>query len=230
MRVSKKCNYVMFPNHPQRRFRAPCDFLLMKSVISITGKKNFVYPNAVYCYRSIKTSLQELLQRTDFISMIHKGPKQDPDGNFTDICDGNFYKSFKDSNNILYFSDKRNLGGIINIDWFNPFKNQEYSLGVIYMAFSNLPRQFRFKWENVIVLSVIPGPKEPKLNINSYLQPIVKELQLFWKGVLLLENDRYCIYKVAIICVTSDIPATRKICGFKGHNAIKGIKSLACCF
>jgi len=35
MRVSQKCSYVMFPNHPQRRFRKTCDFTLMKSVYSI---------------------------------------------------------------------------------------------------------------------------------------------------------------------------------------------------
>ena len=66
----------------------------------------------------------------------------------------------------------------MNVDWFQPFKNTEYSLGVIYMAIINLSREERFKWENVIVCGIIPGPSEPKFNINSYLSPIVDELEI----------------------------------------------------
>ena len=30
-------------------------------------------------------------------------------------------------------------------------------------------------------MGVIPGPHEPKLTINSYLEPLVAELNLLWK-------------------------------------------------
>lgn len=35
----------------------------------------------------------------------------------------------------------------------------------------------RYLQENVILLGIIPGPHEPKLNINAFLQPFVDELQ-----------------------------------------------------
>ena len=44
------------------------------------------------------------------------------------------------------------------------------------MTIVNLPREVRFKWENTIVCGIIPGPKEPSYNINTYLRPIVDEL------------------------------------------------------
>lgn len=45
------------------------------------------------------------------------------------------------------------------------------------MVLMNLPRSERFKPENVFLVGVNPGPHyEPKHNINSYLQPLVAEL------------------------------------------------------
>lgn len=34
----------------------------------------------------------------------------------------------------------------------------------------------------MILVGVIPGPHEPSLNINSYLAPLVLELQQFYEG------------------------------------------------
>ena len=57
-----------------------------------------------------------------------------------------------------------------------------YSVGAIYLTIQNLPRSERFKVENILLIGVIPGPKEPKYNINSYLTPLVVELKEAWNG------------------------------------------------
>ena len=59
----------------------------------------------------------------------------------------------------------------------------EYSVGVMYMTVNNLPRSLRYKQENVIIVGIIPGPTEPKLTMNSFLRPLVTDLQKFWRGV-----------------------------------------------
>lgn len=64
----------------------------------------------------------------------------------------------------------------MNIDWFQPFKDISYSVGVIYDVILNLPRNIRYKDCNVIIVGVIPGPKEPKHDVNSYFGPLVTEL------------------------------------------------------
>ena len=69
------------------------------------------------------------------------------------------------------------LGVLINIDFFQPFKHVSYSVGVIYAVIINLPRHMRYKPNNVIIIGVIPGPHEPKKHLNSYLGPVVIELQ-----------------------------------------------------
>ena len=73
------------------------------------------------------------------------------------------------------------------------------------------------------MLGVIPGPTEPKLHINAYLQLIVDELLLFWNGQVLIEGGKNVFCKIAFLCISSDIPATRKCCGFLTHNTLKGI-------
>ena len=52
----------------------------------------------------------------------------------------------------------------------------KYSVGVIYLVILNLPREERYKLENIIVVGIIPGPKEPKKNVNSFLVPLMEDL------------------------------------------------------
>ena len=83
-----------------------------------------------------------------------------------------------------------------------------------------------YKQENVILVGVMPGPKESSLNINSYLSPLVEELNLFWRGVLIpIERQGVTLninVRLALSCVACDIPASRKV---SGHNARLGCLS-----
>lgn len=90
----------------------------------------------------------------------------------------------------------------------------------------NLPRNERYKQENVILVGVMPGPHESSLSINSYLSPLVEELSQFWQGVLIPHQRNNVMINInvrlALSCVACDIPASRKVCGFVGHNARLG--------
>ena len=100
----------------------------------------------------------------------------------------------------------------------------------MYLVIQNLPRSARYKTENIILVGIIPGPKEPKYTINSFLRPLVEELKEFWIGI-----DINCKYhplgkvfvRAALTCCVSDIPATRKLCGFVGHSAALGCSKCA---
>ena len=70
----------------------------------------------------------------------------------------------------------------------------------------NLPRNEGFKVENVVLVGVIPGPHEPSGNINTYLEPLVKEL-LLWEGWHVGSE----FVKGVLLCVASDLPAARKV-------------------
>lgn len=75
------------------------------------------------------------------------------------------------------------------IDWFQLFKHTVASVGAMYVTIMNLPYDQRFKRENVILLGIIPGPSEPKRNLNDYLKPFVEELQKFHTGVSMTVCD-----------------------------------------
>ena len=69
--------------------------------------------------------------------MLYTGPTfSNSDERVFDICDGRVYKSFKDKQIHLFFADKRNLGVMMNFDFFNPYKNTEYSLGLILFCYN----------------------------------------------------------------------------------------------
>ena len=213
---------VLFPNHSQKSRRVACGATLMKKVISMDGTKSFLDPKKIYCCQSIETSLKKLIGRDGFVEMLKPMSSVDTDL-LNDIWDGRVWKEFQNHCNENYFSNKRNLAGMINVDWFQPYKHSEHSIGVIYMSIINIPRQYRNKWENALVLGIIPGPKEPSLHINTYLDPIIDELEELWdNGISLEENGFLCLYRVAVICVSSDLPATRKCCGFLNYNALQG--------
>ena len=76
---------------------------------------------------------------------------------------------------------------MLNLDWFQPYDGTIYSIGVIYAAICNLPRDIRFKRENLLTLGILPGPSEVGLHkINHYLAPIINELKTLWDGMTYL--------------------------------------------
>lgn len=93
------------------------------------------------------------------------------------------------------------------------------------MVLMSLPRTERFKPGNVFLVGIIPGQDEPKLNINTYLQPLVVEFNVLWKnGVIIKPNGSTSTtsFHAALLCVECDVPAARKVSGFSGHALNKG--------
>ena len=106
------------------------------------------------------------------------------------------------------------------MDFFQPYKHiKGYSVGAIYAIFLNLPREMRYKRENIILIGLIPGPKEPDHDINTFLNPLVKELNVLWSGKTMQVAGYNQIVRCALLCVACDLPAGRKTCGFLGHTA-----------
>lgn len=217
LKNSKLCSKVIF----NRRCNAP----LLKQVVTSNGSKR-LYPFKTYCYYSIVEGLKNLLERPGISELITKHSKRASNEVLSDITDGNVWKEFQSSDGKLYFDNPNNYGLMLNCDWFQPFKHFKYSVGVIYFVLLNLPRAIRFKRENVILAAVIPGPSEPSLTINSYLDPIVSDLNKLWNGV---EIGGKTIH-AALIAVGCDLPAARKIAGFFSYTANKGCSRCYCEF
>ncbi|XP_061190105.1 uncharacterized protein LOC133197961 [Saccostrea echinata] len=220
--VSKKCNNVVQPNHKLANFRKPCGEILFKSV-TVNGKITFV-AKKTYCYKSLKESIHRLVKKKGFENLCEKWRHQTyTDDVLSDVYDGNVWKEFN-GEKFNFFTEPNNFGLMLNVDWFQPFKYSNYSVGAIYLSVLNLPREERFKRNNIILVGLIPDCKtEPPT--NTFLQPLVDELQEAWVGYHL---DSYTSpsdpvsFRLALLCVGCDVPASRKLCGFLGHSATLG--------
>lgn len=71
-------------------------------------------------------------------------------------------------------------------DGINPFslarKAQPYSIWPIVLTNYNIPPWMSMKKGHLLLSMIILGPKQVKM-IDVYLQPLVEELKLLWRGV-----------------------------------------------
>ena len=72
---------------------------------------------------------------------------------------------------------------------------------------------------------MIPGPNEPKQHINTFLSPLVWDLRVLYDGVSFQNPSSllgYSTMRATLACITCDLPATRKVCGFSNYNSTFG--------
>ena len=199
-----------------------CGEPLIKSIVSKSGQRK-VYPPLVFCYSTVKASLQSLVLRPGFIEKCESTRKLISSSGLSDVYDGNIWKEFQSVDGHGFLSSPNNYGLLLNIDWFKPFEHSTYSVGVIFLVL-NLPHSIRFKRENVILYGIMPGPSEPTLTVNSYLKPLVSDLLDLWNGVLLSVpgSNSKAIFRCALLGVSCDLPAGRKTCGLTSYSANLG--------
>ena len=82
------------------------------------------------------------------------------------------------------------------------------------------------KYTHTCLVGIIPGPCEPELTVNQYINPLVDELKQFWSGQELEVRCSSVVHRklvrCAVLCCSCDLPAGRKLCGFLGHSAHLG--------
>ena len=140
-------------------------FFLLKIVTS-KGTRKF-YPHHVFPYNSLISSLQMLIKRPGFLAQCKHWRQSyaNDDRSLTDMYDGEVWKKMLCFEGTDFLSKKNSIAFMLNIDWFQPFKHRTYSVGVIYLAVVNLPREVHFERENIIVVGLLPGPSEPSKNM-----------------------------------------------------------------
>lgn len=223
---SKRCHHISQPNHPQRSRRKECGTVLLKKVRTKSGY--CLKPRKVYPYMPIKKSIARLVKKVGFVESCERWryrPTSESGSSYlTDVYDGQVWKHFNSATHFNFLTSPHCYLLTMNVDWFQPFERSVYSVGAIYLTVQNLPRDKRYKPDNIIVVGIIPGPKEPSLTMNSYLTPLVLELQEAWSEgfVVTTPHNIPITVKLALTCVSCDIPASRKVSGFLGHNAALG--------
>ena len=227
VRVGNRIEARTCTNRPFRSGRKSqeCGAILARKVV--TGKNRVLfYPLKIYCVNSVINQLECILKRPNIPDLCEQWRQRRTEpGLMADLFDGKIWKDFSEVGEKEFLKTKRNIALGINVDWFQPYKRRkDRSVDVIYFILLNLPREERYKWENIIVAGIIPEMKKEPKSINSFLDPIIDELQALWKGVKLQTSASRIplLYRAALLLASSDIPASRKLCGFKGHSANRG--------
>ena len=142
-------------------------------------------PHMVFCFSSLKTSLQRLVLRSGFIAQCESTRSSISSLGFTDIFDGKVFQSIDGHAFLSVPMVFLILTGLNHL-------NTVYHWCDLVL---NLPRSILFQRENVILYRLMRGPSEPSLTVNSYLAPLVAELLDLWSGVLLTipgSNSKVC--------------------------------------
>ena len=212
IQVPKKCSYVELPHAPKPK---QCGNLLSKQHTASSTKSLEKVP-----YARLAVQLRKMLKRPGFKKDCQKWRTREkwlPTEVMADIYDGSVWKSW---GKWLKNSDY-NLGLQLNLDWLEPHKHSQYSLGAIYLAVLNLPREIRYKRENVILVATLPDNSKHVDTTSRLVLPMVKELLHLWEnGEELFPGGPK--FSAALLQVTADLPAGRVVSGLLAHNAHAG--------
>ena len=145
-------------------------------------------------------SLGRLIQKEGFVEACEKWRDRKSSvstGYYGNIFDGQIWSDFgaHSQRPNMFLSSPFSYMVTLNVDWFQPFVRTQYSLGAIYLSIQNLPRELRYKEENILLVGLLPGPSEPSRSIDPYLSPLITELKGAW------ENGMFFTFIAAIFSV-----------------------------
>lgn len=148
-----------------------------------------------------------------------------------DVFQGEFLRTFQGPRSRRLFIDRRGEGRLafsLNVDFFNVNGNRAggavTSCGIIAMACLNLSPRVRYKFENLHIVGIIPGPREPDLEaINGFLKPLMDDMVELWDPGVQLSRTALCehgrVVRGALACVVCDLPAARKVAALANHRS-----------
>lgn len=98
------------------------------------------------------------------------------------------------------------------------------SLSSCYLVCLSLPPEERYKYENMYLAFVIPGPNHPLGDqTNHPLHPLVDDfLKAWWPGIHLTRTPNYPRGRTtrhALVLAVADLLALRQMVGFASHNS-----------
>lgn len=215
--VAKECTHKATPSSQ------PCGVPLWTE--RRIGGRTITVPRRKYMHQSLKEWVGRMLARPgieEILDTAHDRPVSD---RMSDIWDSPAIRNIRDTDGTPFFTKHGNEARLLfslGADSFHPLgaleAKQTMSATAIYMVLENLPPNERFKYQNMYLVGVIPGPGKPSLEqINHAVSLLTKELLELWKGIFLtatarFSHGRFC--KGAMIPLVCDMLAARQMAGF----------------
>ncbi|KAJ3575942.1 hypothetical protein NP233_g765 [Leucocoprinus birnbaumii] len=218
-----RCSYVRFPGKP------PCSTRLCK--LGVRKGLSVRVPIRPYAMQSFTSFLGGFYSRPGIESALRStnhGLRADEP--ISDIGQSPGLRQLLDSDGRVFLESEDEIRTIwsLSYDGFNPFHNKaagkSASAGVLAMVCLSLPPELCYKRENIYLVGIIPGPKQPAGDaLNPYLTPLIDTLvQCYEQGTWFTRTFEYPAgrrSKEALVPNIDDLPASRKISGSASHSA-----------
>ena len=167
-----------------------------------------------------------LLSRPGMEAILDRGTLFNDTEDMWDIIDGTRVRELGGPDGAVFWDGLKRgelrLAWSLSIDWFNPRGNKaagkSTSTGSIVMACLNLPPSLRYKPENLFLVGVIPGPREPSVEeVGHYIELIVDMLNTSWRDGTKFDctesSDCGRTERSMLVVIVTDLVASRKITG-----------------
>ncbi|OXA41231.1 WD repeat, SAM and U-box domain-containing protein 1 [Folsomia candida] len=159
------------------------------------GSRKQEYKNVTMQYISIKKSIQQLLRKPGFFSILQTNSNFNGE-NFSCFRDGKFVRDFNQPRETifinLYYDDA---------EVANPLgsKSGKHKLANFYFSIIDLPQHLLSKLDNVILVASLKTEDLKLCSSNSVLRVITNELKELWEeGILFVHNGEQINLKTAL--------------------------------
>lgn len=114
----------------------------MKTIKTASGKrilkhgKIILKPLKVFWYKSVVESIADLVQQPGMLDLLNLWKSHVvPHGIMTNMYDGATWTSFLYAQGKEFLKFCYGIGLLINVDWFQPYKHIQYSVGAILFGY-----------------------------------------------------------------------------------------------
>ncbi|XP_052734056.1 uncharacterized protein LOC128196612 [Vigna angularis] len=139
-------------------------------------------------------------------------------------CDGEAWRHF-DRVHRDFSIEPRNVRLGLCSDGFNPYVQASsipYSCWPVIVTPYNLPPEMCMSKPYMFLTCLIPGPFNPKVRIDVYLEPLIDDLKKLWSGVITYDISRRqnFIMRTMLMWTINDFPAYGMLSGWSTHGKL----------
>jgi hypothetical protein len=185
-------------------------------------------PRNVLTYFPLAPRLQRLYATkkvAGLMSWHYENSRSRQKGSMAHPSDSDAWKHF-DSQHPSFASEARNVRLGLCTDGFAPYGQfgKSYSCWPVVLTPYNLPPWLCMKKQFMFISLIVPGPKNPKANMDVYLQPLIKDLNELWEtGVETFDVSTRTNFdlKAVLLWTINDFPAYSMLSGWttSGYRA-----------
>jgi hypothetical protein len=181
-------------------------------------------PQLVMWYLPVKERIKWIYSNPRDVELMRwhqEGRKKD--GMIRDLADACQWINF-DAQYREFAKDRRNIRFALSADGVSPFgeMSSSHSTWPVLLTMYNLPTWLCQKRKYVLLCILIQGPRQPGIDIDVFLEPLLEDMADLWKEGLKMWDEylrEYFTVKAIIFVTINDYPAMFSVSGqIKGKN------------